>query len=70
MTPDGSHRRRRRSWRWQLGRRLRPPGSPNLWLIIPLLVLSVLVLGWIVGTATTTDLVGWARGLVRMRSPF
>lgn len=50
--------------------RLRPPGSPNLWLIIPLLLAGVLVLGWIVGTLANTDLATWARSLVRMRSPF
>ncbi len=50
--------------------RLRPPGSPNLWLIIPLLIASVVVLGWIVGTLATTDLAAWARNLVRQKSPF
>ena len=50
--------------------RLRPPGSPNLWLIIPLLIASVLLVGWIVGTLATTDLAAWARNLVRQKSPF
>ena len=50
--------------------RLRPPGSPNLWLIIPLLIASVLLLSWIVGTLATTDLAAWARNLVRQKSPF
>ena len=69
MTPEPLPRRRR-SWKRRLERRLRPPGSPNLWLIIPLLLAGVLVLGWIVGTLANTDLATWARGLVRMRSPF
>ncbi len=62
--------RHRRRLRRRLGDRLRPPGSPNYWLIVPLLVASVLLLGWIVGTLATTDLAAWARGLVRMRRPF
>ncbi|MGH7276133.1 MAG: hypothetical protein ACREIY_03780 [Candidatus Rokuibacteriota bacterium] len=48
----------------------RSTGSPNLWLIIPLLIASVLLLGWIVGTLATTDLAVWARNLVRQKSPF
>jgi hypothetical protein len=49
---------------------LRPAGSPNLWLIVPLLLAGVLVLGWIIGTLATTDLAGLARSLVRVKSPF
>lgn len=67
MTPE---RRRRRSWKRRLRDRLRPMGSPNLWLIVPLLLVGVLVLGWIVGTLATTDLAAWTRSLVRMKSPF
>jgi uncharacterized membrane protein YraQ (UPF0718 family) len=63
-------RRRRRSWRRRLRDRLRLAGSPNLWLIVPLLLIGVLVLGWIVGTLTTTDLATLTRNLVRMKSPF
>ncbi|HKB23574.1 MAG TPA: hypothetical protein VKG64_00865 [Methylomirabilota bacterium] len=62
--------RHRRRLERRLRDRLRPPGSPNYWLIVPLLIASVLLLGWIVGTLATTDLVDWARGLVRMRSLF
>ena len=69
MSPDGP-RHRRWSWRRRLVYRLRPPGSPNLWLIIPLLIAGVLLVGWIVGTLATTDLAAWARNLVRQKGPF
>lgn len=48
-------------------RRLRSLGSPSRWLIVPLLIVGVLVLGWIVGTLATIDLSALARDLVKLR---
>ena len=69
MEPARWRRRKRRGPRasWS---RLRRPGSPNLWLIVPLFVAAVLIVGWIVGTFMSSDVTGWARGLVRQKSPF
>jgi hypothetical protein len=64
-------RRRRRRRRRGLGAwwyRLRQPGSPNLWLIVPLFVVSVLLVAYLVGTLMTSDLSTWARDLVRKKS--
>ena len=68
-------RGRKRRPRWQ--RRLeqwwftyvRPPGSPNLWLlVIPFMIAGAVAVAWLAGTIAGEDLATMARNLVK--NPF
>jgi len=71
--PSGRGRPRRRRWRRRFEdwwyRRVQPPGSPNLWLvIIPLMVVGAIAVALLSGFLAGDDVTQVARDIVR--NPF